>query len=108
MISEATRQILQSKCLALCEAFWLDCAYIAQILGPRRHYLAGYGAPTTSTPGQLRLSKDIVLFWHGDLSQEARLAFRNDLADTVRDIEREVTGKNAAPFQTNCHCKGIG
>lgn len=102
MISEATRQILQSKCRALCEAFSLDCAYIAQVLGPRRHYLAGYGSPGVAAAGQMSLSDDLVLFWHGALSQEAMSAFRSDLTDTVRGIERELTAKDAASFQANC------
>jgi len=101
MISKATRQVLQSKCRVLCEAFLLDCAYIAQDFGPRRHYLAGYGSLAAATARRLTLSDNLVLFWNGSISPEAMLAFRMDLSDTVRGIEQELSAKDAPSFRIN-------
>ena len=105
MISESTRQILQRRCKTLCQTHSLGIAYVAQVLGPRRHYLAGYGLPTAEPTGRLSVSDDIVLFWQGDLTEQAGLAFCDDLKDTVFSIERELAGCDTSS-RTNCHSRG--
>jgi len=95
MITEATRRALEAKCKALCDAFALECAYFAQVLGPRRHYLAGYGEMKPEKPRQLLLSAHLALFWHGSLGREAEADVRTRLDGTVRRIERDLANEAA-------------
>ena len=90
MITEATRRALEAKCKALCDAFALECAYFAQVLGPRRHYLAGYGEMKPEKPTQLLLSAHLALFWHGSLRKEAEADVRSRLDRTVRRVEQDL------------------
>lgn len=93
MITEATRRVLEAKCKALCDDFALECAYFAQVLGPRRHYLAGYGEMRPGQPRQLLLSAHLALFWHGSLGKKAEADVRTRLDGTVRHIERDLATK---------------
>jgi len=96
MISETTKRALEVECRRLCEAWGLRRAYFAQVLGPRRHFLAGYGPMEADRPEPLRLSESLVLLWHGELTVEAREALRYDLEATVRRVERELADREAA------------
>lgn len=80
------RDKLKAACSDLCARFNLDQAYFARILGPRRHYLAGSGAPAAARPRQLQVSPDIAFFWHGELHP----VHRQQLEQAVKDIARDI------------------
>lgn len=84
---------MKAKCKALCDAFALECAYFAQVLGPRRHYLAGYGEMKPEKPRQLLLSAHLALFWHGSLGKEAEADVRTRLDGTVRRVEQDLANE---------------
>ncbi len=90
MITPSTRQAVEAACQALCEAFALEGAYVVRVLGPRRHYLAGYGEIKPGKPGQWPLSKSVALFWHGRLGKDAEADVRARLEETVRLVERDM------------------
>ena len=86
---------MEAKCKALCDDCALECAYFAQVLGPRRHYLAGHGEMKPGKPCQILLSAHLALFWHGSSGKEAEADVRNRLNGTVRRIERDLANRDA-------------
>ena len=90
MMNSDTKKAIIAECKALCERFGLDQAYLAEPVGPRRHYLAGYGPSVTERPQQLRLSDSLVLFWQGELSDEGCAECRQCLQALTKRLQEEL------------------
>ena len=89
MIDDETRELLESTCRSLCDRFELTCVYFARILGPRRHYLAGWGEAVPDRPAQRALTEDLALFWQGDWSTDAQDSVRAELAAVVERVQAQ-------------------
>jgi hypothetical protein len=101
MIAPSTRNEAIRECRKLCERFGLSQVYLAEIVGSRRHYLAGYGEATFDQPEQCRLSEKIALFWHGTSSPEMPALCRVHLRGLTARLERELqTREEAAATKT--------
>ncbi len=99
MITPSTEKRIITECCNLCETFRLDQAYLAQKVGPRLHYIAGYGAPSLDKPEQLPLSHNLVLLWHGVLPPEAKDICQRQFDALMKRIEEELPVKT--PHQQN-------
>ncbi|AEH44374.1 hypothetical protein Thein_0492 [Thermodesulfatator indicus DSM 15286] len=53
-----------------CREFGLKRVYFAEVLGKRRHFLAGAGEVTFEPPQSAKLSGDLVVFWEGELKNK--------------------------------------
>ncbi|MFP4502120.1 MAG: hypothetical protein ACLFTT_14050 [Candidatus Hydrogenedentota bacterium] len=90
MISPDAEDQIITQCRQLCARFELDQAYIAQAVGPRRHYLAGYGNTADDKPHQLQLSDSLVLLWQGYLSEAGCTECQRCLRALAQRIEEEL------------------
>lgn len=90
MLSALTTQEIVLECRAFCERFRLDQVYLAEVVGPRRHYLGGYGRPSLDKAEQLPLSGKIMLFWHGSPSPGAQEDCKKHFSSLAERIEREL------------------
>jgi len=89
------REALGEECRRLCERYGLTQAYVVEIVGLRRHYLAGYGRPTMDKPEHLPLSEKIALFWHGTVPAEEQAGCTHELQDLAERWEKEaLSGKS--------------
>jgi len=79
-----------AECRRLCETFGLQQAYLAEIVGRRRHYLAGYGQPSLDKPQQIALSGQVALFWHGPMPPESYAGCRRMFHSLIERLEHEL------------------
>jgi len=93
MLSDTTRKALADRAELICRKYKLRRAYFAQVLGKRRHFLAGFGEADYSRPEQMVLGHNIALFWHGELNEEARQAVMDSLGKLARTAGAELLGK---------------
>ena len=97
MLSPVTEKRVRETCQQLCERLGLEKLYLAETVGPRRHYLAGYGDSSVERPHQFQLSDKITVLWCGILSQEKKECFIRSLRTLVEQVEREL------PTNTPCN-----
>ena len=96
MLTPYLEKTAVSECRHICEAFGLQQAYFAEIIGPRRHYLAGHGTPTPEQPSQLALSERIAFFWCGALPAEEHNPLKRRLTGLAERLERELAAGHTA------------
>lgn len=101
MITPLIEKTIIAKCRAICEIFRLEQVYLAEIAGPRRHYLAGFGRSSQSNPGQLHLSDKVALFWHGALPSEAQHICKRFFYLLTECLEEELTATEAQQSTTS-------
>lgn len=85
------------ECRKFCESFRLDQVYLAEVVGPRRHYLGGYGRPSLNKAGQLWLSDKIMLFWHGLLPVEIQDVCKRHFRHLIDRLEGELCSIEESP-----------
>ncbi len=100
MLSSPIKRLLEQRCKDLCDRLGVSQVYVASVLGRRRHFLAGYGQPLPSQPEQMSLSPHLVVFWHGNLSEQARESLKTDLQRLTGFLEREIAGRKPLPSET--------
>ena len=71
-ITESTRRMLEIKSREICRVYGLEQVYVAEVIGPRHRYLAGYGQPEWARPQHMALTSSLMMFWYGQLSTAAR------------------------------------
>lgn len=98
MTRRSTENMIMMECRKFCETFRLDQVYLTEAVGPRRHYLGGYGHPSADKANRLRLSDRIVLFWHGSLPREAGDLCKRYFLNLTDRLERELS----SPEETEC------
>jgi len=91
MPSNPIERLLEQRCKDLCHRLGLAQVYVTHAFGRRRHYLAGYGQPLPSQPEQMPLSPHIVVFWHGELSEQARGSLKADFEKLTDFLEEQLT-----------------
>ncbi len=91
MIPPSTEQRIVAQCRELCKSFGLDQMYLAEVVGPRRHYLAGYGRPSLNRPEQLQLSAKVALLWHGAMTPAMQNACKDHLQPLIERLEHELS-----------------
>ncbi len=96
MLSSPIKRLLEQRCKDLCDRLGLAQVYVTHALGRRRHYLAGYGHPLPSQPEQMPLSPHLVVFWHGELSEQARESLKADLGKLTDFLEKQLVGHGRA------------
>jgi hypothetical protein len=77
-ITESTRRMLEIKCREICQVYGLGQVYVAEVIGPCRRYLAGYGRPEWAKPQHMALTPDLAMFWYGQLSTTVRDNIKNE------------------------------
>lgn len=87
------REAVEHECRRLCERYGLSQAYVAEIVGRRRHFLAGYGRPSADKPQQMRLSEKVALFWHGNIPGEAQPDCARELRNLAERLEKNMLTK---------------
>jgi len=92
MLSSPIKRLLEQRCKDLCDRLGLAQVYVTHAFGRRRHYLAGYGQPLPSQPEQMPLSPHLVVFWHGELSEQARESLKADLGKLTDFLEQQLVG----------------
>lgn len=85
------------ECQKFCECFRLDQVYLAEVVGPRRHYLGGHGRPSLSKAEQLWLSDKIMMFWHGFLPVEIQDACKRHFRHLIARLEEELCAIEESP-----------
>ena len=88
--------MIEFHCRDLCERFHLQQVYLAQVLGPRRHYLAGYGQTVPGRPQQLALTANLVMFLHGALSTTVLKHIRKESKEWAVRVQEELTAAEKA------------
>jgi len=82
------KEFLRELARRACRRFDLSRVYFAEVLGRRRHFLAGAGEETFLAPESAPLSEKLVVFWEGELkNQEEFLEF----------LRQEITGQAPRP-----------
>ena len=89
MLSSPVKRLLEQRCKDLCDRLGLAQVYVTHALGRRRHYLAGYGQPLPSQPQQMPLGPHLVVFWHGELSEQGREFLKMDFQKLTHFLESE-------------------
>jgi hypothetical protein len=90
MITPATEKLVVTECRRLCETLGLYQVYLAENMGKRRHYLAGYGQPRLGRPEQIQLTYTIAVLWHGTLLPEKEECFVRSLCALTERLEKEL------------------
>lgn len=85
-----TKRLIEQRCKDLCDSLGLAQVYVAQVVGRRRHYLAGYGYPLPGQAQQMPLSSHFVVFWHGNLGELTRESFKASLKGVTAFLEKEL------------------
>jgi len=91
VLTPQTKTALENTAKNICRQHHLSQFYFAQSLGPRRHYLAGYGQQTFNPAQHLTLSENVVVFWQGTLPDQARTLIKQALRPIAQMIEREIS-----------------
>ncbi|MBN2309889.1 MAG: hypothetical protein JXR94_13020 [Candidatus Hydrogenedentes bacterium] len=94
-ITEHDKARLTDVSRALCDEFDLDRLYFTQVLGKRRHFLAGCGHEGFVPSGHMGLSENLAVFWQGPLPERAQQELRTRLAPIVADIEKDLNRSTA-------------
>jgi len=84
------KRLIEQRCKDLCDSLGLAQVYVAQVVGLRRHYLAGHGCPLPGPAEQMSLSPHFVVFWHGSLSESTRESFKAALEELTTFLKKEV------------------
>lgn len=90
MPSHPTRRLIEQRCKDLCDKLGLAQVYVTQVVGRRRHYLAGHGSPLPGQAEQMSLSPHLVAFWHGNLTEQTRESLKADLQRLTEFLENQV------------------
>ncbi len=90
MPSHPTRRLIEQRCKDLCDRLGLAQVYVAQVIGRRRHYLAGYGCPLPDQPERMSLSSHLDVFWHGNLTEPTRKSLKADLKKLTAFVEERI------------------
>ena len=98
MITPATEKRIITECKRLCETLALDKVYLVETIGPRRHYLAGYGDTILEQPHQIQLTYRIAVLWYGALHQDQENFFIRSLCALTEQVECELE-QSAPPIQ---------
>lgn len=96
MLSSPIKRLLEQRCKDLCHKLGLAQVYVTHVLGCRRHDLAGYGYPLPSQPEQMPLSPHLVVFWHGELSEQTRQSLKADFEKLTDFLEQQFAGDGQA------------
>jgi len=96
MLSSPIKRLLEQRCKDSCHRLGLAQVYITHAFGRRRHYLAGYGHPLPSQPGQMALSRHLVVFWHGELNEQDRESLKADFEKLTDFLEQQFAGHGQA------------
>ena len=99
MLSSPIKRLLEQRCKDLCDKLRVAQVYVASVLGRRRHYVAGYGQPEPSQPEKMAISPHLVVFWHGNLTEQARESLKTDLQRLTGFLEKEIAGRNSLPSE---------
>jgi len=91
MVTAPTEQKIIAACREISETYGLEQVYLTEIVGPRRHYIAGYGLPSLERAGQVQVSDRLILFWHGTLSPEMQETCKTKFTPLVAGIEQELS-----------------
>jgi hypothetical protein len=89
------KAMLAHVCRQVCEEFALEKAYFAEVLGQRRHYLAGHGQEGFVRAEHMPLDGDMAFFWQGHLTEGAQRRLRAALAQLMADLDEELNGSTA-------------
>ncbi len=90
MPSHPTRRLIEQRCKDLCDRLGLAQLYVTQVIGRRRHYLAGHGCPLSDRPEQMSLSSRVDVFWHGNMTEPARKSLKADLKKLTAFVEELI------------------
>jgi hypothetical protein len=85
-----TKRSIEQRCKDLCDRLGLAQVYVAQVVGRRRHYLAGHGDPLPGQAEQMSLGPHFVVFWHGNLSESTRKSLKADLQELTAFFEEQA------------------
>ena len=100
MLPSPITRLLEQRCKDLCDRLGLAQVYVTYVFGRRRHYLAGYGQPLPSQPEQMSVSPHLVVFWHGELTKQARESLKTDLERLTDFVERQLAGRGRADSES--------
>lgn len=104
MITLATEKRIIAECRHLCETLGLDKVYLAETVGPRRHYLAGYGDTVLEQASQIQLTYRIAVLWYGVLHREQEAFFFRSLCALTEQVERELE-EGVSSIQQAADCR---
>ncbi len=90
MLVFKTQQELKMLCQTLCQEYNLQSFYLAQIIGKRRHFLAGSGVECFSGVNRLNITEGITMFWQGRLTEIKAKLLAYQLVPLARRIEKEL------------------
>jgi len=90
VLASPITRLIEQRCKDLCGRLGLAQVYVTQILGRRRHFLAGYGRPLPCKPEQMLLSPHLIVFWQGELAEPAREILRTNLQNLTDFVEQQL------------------
>ena len=89
-MTEKTILFLEEISRRICEKYKLENVYFTQIIGKRRHHLAGCGKEVVLPAEQMELSGNISVFWQGNLTGDLANLLREELAPVAERLEKEL------------------
>ncbi|MDX9703957.1 MAG: hypothetical protein RBU23_13075 [Candidatus Auribacterota bacterium] len=87
MLIDNKRQQLNLFLKDLCEKHAFEHAYIAQKIGKRRHFIAGYGKENFTHTNRIDINGKIVFFWQGCSKILDMETFMDNLISIVKQLE---------------------
>ncbi len=90
MLTASSKKELKKNAEKIVKTYNLYNFYFAQMLGNRRHYLAGYRQQNFSDTESLSLTKKIEVFWQGNLTPRSIAAIKEILIPILKKIEKQL------------------
>jgi hypothetical protein len=90
MISGKDKKLLEDKCREICKEYNLGQAYFTRSLGPRRHFLAGFGKACFEEQQTIAFDSGIMFFAFGNIAEKDIKKIKTELAGIVHTMKERI------------------